>query len=128
MRACLLGIVLGGCDPTFRQVGIHTGDLGGPTGGSGAPESWHCDRRELDGRCIDYVGEGWDAGSRTNDCGSKAQPGGCPASDLGGCTLGIGTPLVRTEWYYVGAYYGPKDDAFLEGSCKQNFGEWSAAR
>jgi hypothetical protein len=126
MRAwvpCLI-FLSAGCDSTFRQFTVDTGF--GPIVGtdSGVESDWYCDQRQTQGRCVQYVGSGWDAPGRDSDCAAGAMAGTCPTSDLGGCTRGPKAPLARTEWYYSGDYYSDADVQSLEASCLQDYGLW----
>lgn len=113
-----------GCDPSFRQVGPGVGGPGSTSDtGAGA---WVCDLRNADGRCLTYVGLGWDAGSRSGDCSPGSVQGACPsAGRLGTCTFLPGDPLEKDVTYYSGPYYSVDDTTFLQADCEINFGTWT---
>lgn len=116
--------LLVGCDPTIRQVGSHTGAPGTFVGTGSTVGGWHCDRESNEGRCIDYVGPGWDGSARDSDCGVTAAAGPCRASDIGGCVVAAGNPLERIDWYYVGTYYSAADGPYLQAVCESSLGLW----
>jgi hypothetical protein len=122
--ATLWLLLLGACETSgVTYVGPGDGRTIPVTDTSATGAGAACDKRNLNGTCVQFTGAGWDADTMQASC-DGTMVDGCPDSALGGCKLAQQEALEQIVYYYEGAFYIADDEGYLRGDCEVNFGEW----
>jgi len=80
-----------------------------------------CDQSELDGDCIEYVGDGYSRSSVETECAMGVVVEACPQGDIGSCRLAEGTPDESRSYFYPRFWMGSQ----AAQQCASRGGTWT---